>query len=108
MPKRLLRQIQAEAYSFKSHIALHGPGKVMLYQLVIAIGGVMAAFGYSMFMVPFNLAAGGIGGLGVIINHFTGWPPGVLFLLMNLPLLVLGFVYLERWRFLFTCLLSIA
>lgn len=108
MRKRLLRHFQAEAQSLKSHIALHGPIKVILYQLVIATGGALAAFGYSMFMVPFNLAAGGIGGLGVIINHFTGWPPGMLFLLMNLPLLVLGFIYLERWRFLFTCLLSIA
>ncbi|NIQ93365.1 MAG: YitT family protein, partial [Desulfuromonadales bacterium] len=64
--------------------------KVILYQIVIAVGATVSAFGYSMFMVPFNLAAGGIGGLGVIVNHYTGWPPGVLFLLMNLPLLALG------------------
>lgn len=104
MSNRLMRKIQNE---LKSHIELHGQGKVILNQAAIAIGAMTSAFGYSMFMVPFNLAAGGIGGLGVIFNHYTGWPPGVLFLLMNLPLLVLGFFQLERWRFLFSCLLSI-
>jgi uncharacterized membrane-anchored protein YitT (DUF2179 family) len=107
MSNRLVRRIQAEAHSLKNYVALHGLGKVVLYQATIAVGAMIAAFGYSMFMVPFNLAAGGIGGLGVIINHFTGWPPGLLFMLMNLPLLALGFFHLGRWRFLFTCILSI-
>ncbi|PLX98827.1 MAG: YitT family protein [Desulfuromonas sp.] len=108
MVKVLFRKIHNEASFLKSHIDLHGPAKVVLYQLAIAVGAMISAFGYSMFMVPFNLAAGGIGGLGVIINHYTGWPAGGLFMLMNLPLLVLGFFHLGRWRFLFSCLLSIA
>lgn len=107
MIKGMFRKVQSEVYFLKSHIELHGPGKVLLYQLSIAIGASVSAFGYSMFMVPFNLAAGGIGGLGVIINHYTGWPAGGLFMLMNLPLMVLGFFQLGRWRFLFSCLLSI-
>jgi len=107
MTNRLLSHLQLEVQSFKNHIALHGLPRVILYQLAIATGAALSAFGYSMFMVPFNLAAGGVGGLGVIINHYTGWPPGILFLLMNLPLLGIGFYHLERWRFLFSCLLSI-
>jgi uncharacterized membrane-anchored protein YitT (DUF2179 family) len=49
--------------------------------------------------VPHNIAAGGLGGISIIINHFTGWPVGTLYLVMNIPLLVLGFFYLGRWRF---------
>jgi uncharacterized membrane-anchored protein YitT (DUF2179 family) len=107
MTNRFMQKLHLESQSFKNYLNLHGLGKVLFYQLSIALGAAVSAFGYSMFMVPFNLAAGGIGGLGVIINHLTGWPPGILFLLMNLPLLALGFYQLERWRFLFSCLLSI-
>jgi len=91
----------------KKHIQLHGLGSVIFYQVLIAVGACVSAFGYSMFMVPFNLAAGGIGGLSVIVNHFTGLPAGMVYLFMNLPLLVMGFFQLGRWRFLFSCLLSI-
>ncbi|MDD2557503.1 MAG: YitT family protein [Desulfuromonadaceae bacterium] len=107
MAPKLFGKIKAETQSLKDHISLHGPRKIILYQAGIAIGAIIAAFGYSMFMIPFNLAAGGVAGLGVIISHFSGLSPGTLYMLMNLPLLVLGFIQLGRFRFLFSCLLSI-
>ncbi len=66
----------------------------------VTAGAIIAALGYSLFQVPFNIVAGGVGGIGIIINHFTGLPVGVLFLIMNIPLLVLGYIYLGKWRFL--------
>ena len=65
----------------------------------MTIGALLAALGYSLFQVPYNIAAGGIGGLSIIINHFTGWPQGMLFFVMNIPLLAVGFFYLGRWPF---------
>jgi uncharacterized membrane-anchored protein YitT (DUF2179 family) len=74
--------------------------KQAFQQLVLlTIGTGIAALGYSLFQVPHNIAAGGLGGISIIINHFTGWPVGTLYLVMNLPLLILGFFYLGRWRF---------
>jgi uncharacterized membrane-anchored protein YitT (DUF2179 family) len=64
------------------------------------VGTLLAAFSYSLFQVPFNIAAGGVGGIGIIINHFTGWPIGVMILVMNLPLWAVGYFYLGRWQFL--------
>ena len=73
--------------------------KQAFQQLVLlTIGTGIAALGYSLFQVPHNIAAGGLGGISIIINHFTGWPVGTLYLVMNLPLLILGFFYLGRWR----------
>ena len=63
------------------------------------IGAALAALSYSLFQIPYNIAAGGVGGISIIINHFTGWPQGTLYFVMNLPLLVLGFFYLGRWPF---------
>lgn len=81
--------------------------RYVLQQFFIVIGAVIAALGYSLFQVPFDLAAGGLSGLGIIINHFTDWPVGILFLIMNIPLLVLGYIYLEKLRFLSSTILAI-
>ena len=62
------------------------------------------AFGYSLFQVPNNIAAGGVGGIGIILHHFTGWPVGLIFWILNLPLLLLGFFHLGRWGFLWRTL----
>lgn len=67
--------------------------------LLLVIGSALAAFGFAAFQVPYSMAAGGIGGLGLIINNFTGWPIGILFFLLNIPLLALGFRHLGRWPF---------
>lgn len=69
--------------------------------LLTLIGVTVAALGYALFQIPFNIAAGGISGISIIINHFTGWPEGTMYLFMNIPLLILGFFYLGRWSFVF-------
>ncbi len=74
----------------------------------VSVGAVIAALGYSLFQVPFQIAAGGLTGIGIIINHFTGWPVGALFLIMNIPLLIVGFPHLGRWRFLSYTLVAVA
>ncbi|MFZ0544196.1 MAG: YitT family protein [Candidatus Promineifilaceae bacterium] len=67
---------------------------------LLLMGTLLAAFSYSLFQVPYKIAAGGVGGIAIIINNFTNWPIGTMILVMNLPLWVLGYFYLGRWRFL--------
>jgi uncharacterized membrane-anchored protein YitT (DUF2179 family) len=74
---------------------------------VIILGSTIAALGYSLFQVPYNLAAGGVSGISILAGAFTGWPMGSLFLLLNLPLMVIGFTHLGRWRFLFYTVVSV-
>jgi uncharacterized membrane-anchored protein YitT (DUF2179 family) len=75
--------------------------------ILIVIGAILAAFGYAVFQVPYNLAAGGVGGVSLIINNFTGWPVGTLYFVLNLPLLVLGYRQLGRWSFVARTLLGV-
>lgn len=75
--------------------------------IVITIGSVIAALGYSIFQVPYNIVAGGVSGIGIIINYFTGWPVGIMFLFMNIPLLIIGFFNLGRFQFLIYTLLGV-
>ena len=67
--------------------------------ILLTLGAVLAAFGYVVFQIPHKIVAGGLSGLGIVINHFTNWPIGLMYWIMNMPLLVLGFYYLGRWRF---------
>jgi uncharacterized membrane-anchored protein YitT (DUF2179 family) len=75
--------------------------------LLLVVGTVMAALGYALFQVPYDIAAGGVSGIGIIINSFTGWPLGLMYLVLNIPLLVLGFFYLGRWRFVLQTLVAV-
>ncbi|MBK8431481.1 MAG: YitT family protein [Chloroflexi bacterium] len=65
----------------------------------ILLGTVVMALGYVLFQVPFGIAAGGLGGISIIINHYTGWPVGLTYWVLNIPMLLLGFYYLGRWPF---------
>jgi len=75
--------------------------------LLLMVGTIMAALGYALFQVPYDIAAGGVSGIGIIINSFTGWPLGLMYLVLNIPLLVLGFFYLGRWRFVLQTLVAV-
>ncbi len=68
--------------------------------LLLTLAAVIQAFNFRLFLAPSNIAPGGVSGTTLIIHHFTGWPEGRTILALSLPLLVLGFVYLGRWRFL--------
>ena len=67
--------------------------------LLIALGCLVQAVGMVVFMVPANLISGGISGLAQVINHFSGLPIGLMTLLGNIPVLILGWRYLGRLPF---------
>ena len=60
-------------------------------QALVGFGAAFTAFGYTLFQVPFDITAGGLSGLAIIINHFTGGREGRLFFIINFPLVVLGY-----------------
>lgn len=75
--------------------------------LLLLIGAVLSAVGYAVFQVPYNIAAGGVSGVAILVNHFTGWPEATFYLVANIPLFVLGYVFLGRWRFLWSTALVV-
>lgn len=81
--------------------------RVLWSQVRISLGSLIAAFGFVLFQVPFNLAAGGAAGLGIIISRFTDIPIGMLFLGINIPLVIWGFFELGRWRFVVSTIMAV-
>ncbi len=75
--------------------------------LLIIVGVTISTLAYTIFQVPYNIAAGGVSGIGIIVNYFTGWPIGVFYLVVNIPLMALGFFQLGRWRFLINTVIAV-
>jgi uncharacterized membrane-anchored protein YitT (DUF2179 family) len=68
--------------------------------LLIILGALMQALAMDLFLVPGELAAGGVSGAAQIVHRYTGWPIGVMIIVANLPLFGLGWRYLGGRRFL--------
>ena len=75
-------------------------GKILPEYSLLTIGAVILAVNFDLFLAPFNIAPGGVSGSSIIIHEFTGWPKGLTMLTLTLPMLVIGFFYLGRFRFL--------
>lgn len=60
------------------------------------IGCVLYSIGVNSFSIPNSIAQSGITGLAVIVNHLTEFPVGTANLIMNVPLLILMWIFLGK------------
>ena len=74
--------------------------KVVPDYLLLTVGSMILAINFNIFLAPNKIAPGGVSGAAIIIHHFTGWLPGTTMLVLTIPMLVLGFYHLGRYRFL--------
>jgi uncharacterized membrane-anchored protein YitT (DUF2179 family) len=69
--------------------------------LFILAGGLVQAISMRLFLVPALLVSGGVSGAAQIINYYSAWPIGLMVLVGNLPLFILGWRNLGGKRFAF-------
>lgn len=61
----------------------------------IIIGCMLSAVGLGMFLVPNNIASGGVTGAAMVINHFIpAIPVGKMSILLNIPIFILCIIVL--------------
>lgn len=72
---------------------------VVLDYVELIVGAVVQAVGLRLFMVPAQLASGGVSGIAQLINHFTAWPIGLMVFAGNVPLFLIGWRFLGGRRF---------
>lgn len=68
--------------------------------LLITIGALLLALANVIFLIPNHVFSGGATGLAIVINAFLPVPVGALVLLINIPLVIAGVIWLGGWRFL--------
>lgn len=74
--------------------------KTLATYAVLTLGGVILASNVALFLAPSRIAPGGVSGTAILLNHLLNFPVGVMMLLLNIPLLALGFRNLGRFHFL--------
>ena len=62
----------------------------------IALGCLLGALAYPLFLVPNHVAPGGLTGLATVLNYLFHWPVGVTSLVMNVPLFIIGYRAMGR------------
>ncbi len=67
--------------------------------LYYTVGSIFCSLALYTFALNANFAPGGVSGISIIINHFTGWPIGTLALVLNIPLVIVCYAFIGH-RFL--------
>lgn len=85
----------------KEDTAVHkGVLQTVKQYLLITLGCLIYSLGISLFVKPAHLSSGGMTGISIIVNHFIPQlPQGIWYLILNVPMLILGLVYFG-WKFL--------
>jgi len=81
--------------------------KILQRAIAILIGGIIAAVGLEIFLVPNSVIDGGITGISIMLAHLTGIPLGVFIFLLNLPFIFIGRKQIGK-TFAFSTLFGIA
>jgi len=69
--------------------------KTIFDYLIITIGLIFVAAGVYFFLIPDNLAAGGVTGLAMVINHYIPvLNVGAIMLVLNIILFIIGFIFI--------------
>ena len=69
--------------------------KAVIYEIkdyfYITLGLLMYTFGFTVFLLPYEIVTGGIAGIGAIVFYATGFPVQYTFFIIN-ALLIVGTV----------------
>jgi len=68
----------------------------LLDNLLWFAGSTVYAAAINMFAIPNQIALSGVSGLSIVANHLFGLPVGAMIFALNLPLIVLAWIFLGR------------
>ena len=75
---------------------LHRVRDTLFRYLLIAIGIVIGALSLIVFLQPLDIAPAGVAGASTLLNELFGTPIGLMILLLNIPIQVMGYVMLPN------------
>lgn len=59
-------------------------------QALVVLGSIIMGIGYSLFLIPHHFVPGGVSGIAMIVNYFSKLPVGILIMVLNIPVFILG------------------
>lgn len=71
--------------------------KTLLIDILYTIvGSIIVGISYNLFLLPGQIAAGGISGLSTILNKMMGTDPAMIQFLFNIPIFIIGWFTLGK------------
>ncbi|HOV70455.1 MAG TPA: YitT family protein, partial [Clostridia bacterium] len=64
----------------------------------VVLGALLSALSFDLFLVPHEIAPGGIAGVATFFHYLLGVPVGTMILSINIPIFLIGLKYLG-WSF---------
>lgn len=77
----------------------------MIQILNIILGNILLAFAINTLLLEHNIIAGGVSGIGIVMNHYLGLSVSNVVGMINIVLFVIGFLFLGK-QFAMTSLIS--
>lgn len=89
-------------------LPISGPWRIVADYSQIIIGSFLVGIGVNLFFVPNQVVSGGVTGIAILIHYAFDTPVGLVNLLLNIPLLVIGWRWAGGFRFLVRTGLAVA
>jgi uncharacterized membrane-anchored protein YitT (DUF2179 family) len=70
--------------------------------IFIIIGAFLFALGVNLFVIPNELGEGGVTGITIITYYLFAWSPGLVNLILNAFLLIIGYKFLNKLTTIYT------
>lgn len=68
----------------------------VLEYIYIIIGAAIIAVGFNVFLLPNEVASGGVSGISTILKGVFNWNPGIVQYAFNIPLFITGVIFLGK------------
>ena len=97
--KRVKEKKVREKRKLKADTVLQSNNKVLRWIvdiILVILGAGLYAVGLHSFATPNNIASGGVGGISIIINELTGISVGIMYGAINVPLIIIGLIFLGK------------
>ena len=62
--------------------------------LYVIVGAAIIAIAFNVFLLPNQIASGGVSGISTILKGVFGWEPGIVQYAFNIPLFISGLIFL--------------
>nr|WP_307472357.1 YitT family protein [Cytobacillus purgationiresistens] len=72
-----------------------GAWRVLDYVYVL-VGSALVAISFNLFLLPNNVASGGVSGISTILKDLLGWEPAYVQWAFNIPLFIAGVIFLGK------------
>ncbi|MGE7695689.1 YitT family protein [Lysinibacillus sp. NPDC094177] len=74
----------------------HDVRESIVEYVYVIVGAAIIAIGFNVFLLPNQVASGGVSGISTILHGLFGWNPGFVQYAFNIPLFIAGVLFLGK------------